>query len=72
MMEQWNIFAARNPTAKLACIDLQPSETMQAAEREDVLNIGGFSDSVFELLENFAQGAMSPGHWAGEIEKVEV
>lgn len=71
-MEQWAAFAARNPGAKLACIDLQPHGTTQAAEREDVLNIGGFGDSVFELLELYANNNLSPEHWAGVIEKVEV
>ncbi len=71
-MEQWAKFEARNPGAKLACIDVQPSGTTQAAEREDVLNIGGFGDSVFELLELYARNRISSEHWAGVIEKVEV
>ena len=71
-MEQWAKFEARNPGAKLACIDVQPSGTTQAAEREDVLNIGGFGDSVFELLELYAKNELSPEHWVGVIEKVKV
>ena len=38
---------ARNPRARLVCIDLQPYATTQAAERDDILNVGGFSDQVF-------------------------
>jgi 60 kDa SS-A/Ro ribonucleoprotein len=69
-MEQWNIFKARNPNAKLACIDLQPYATAQAAEREDVLNIGGFSDHVFDVIAEFAKGTLNSDHWIGVIEKM--
>ena len=67
-MEQWNIFKASNPSAKMVCIDLQPYGTVQAAEREDVLNIGGFSDHVFDLIAEFANGTLNTQHWVGVIE----
>ncbi len=35
--------------------------------RKDILNIGGFSDSVFELIAEFASGADSTDHWIREI-----
>jgi 60 kDa SS-A/Ro ribonucleoprotein len=71
-MEQWSIFKARNPAAKLVCIDLQPYSTVQATDigRDDVLNIGGFSDSVFDVIAEFAKGTLNTGHWVGVIEKV--
>lgn len=70
MLKQWARFKARNPNAKLVCIDIQPFATSQVPEREDVLNIGGFSDQVFEILAAFASGSLSKDHWVGEIEKV--
>ena len=70
MMAQWTKLKARNPGARLVCIDIQPHGTTQACEREDVLNVGGFSDAVFEMLAQFAAGQMSPGHWVAEIEKI--
>jgi hypothetical protein len=33
---------------------VQPYGSTQAAEREDILNIGGFSDAVFEIIAAFA------------------
>ncbi len=39
-------------------------------ERADVLNIGGFSDSVFELVSLFAKGELGADHWVGEIESI--
>jgi hypothetical protein len=38
---------------KLVCIDLQPYATVQAPDREDILNVGGFSDAVFEVVAGF-------------------
>ncbi len=70
MMAQWAAFKSRNPNAKLVCIDIQPYGTTQAAERADVLNIGGFSDQVFEILAEFASGRLNKDHWIGVIEKV--
>lgn len=70
MMAEWTKLKARNPRAKLVCIDIQPHGTTQAAEREDVMNVGGFSDAVFEMLAAFASGKLGPAHWVGEIEKI--
>ena len=44
--------------------------TTQAVDRGDILNIGGFSDTVFEAVANFAEGKLGPSHWVGEIEKI--
>ncbi len=71
-MKQWNAFKARNKNAKLVCIDINPNATTQAQERQDILNIGGFSDQVFEMIELFAKGELNAAHWVGVIEAVEV
>lgn len=70
LMKAWAKLQARNPAAKLVCIDIQPYATSQAAERLDILNIGGFSDAVFDLIGQFADDSLSPDHWVGEIEKL--
>lgn len=69
-MREWEVFKRRNPRAKLVCIDLTPHATTQAVEREDVLNVGGFSDDVFKIIAAFAAGQLSASHWLGEIEAV--
>ena len=71
-MQEWTRFKARNPQARLVCIDIQPYGTTQAAEREDILNIGGFSDAVFEVIASFASGELRPDHWVGLIEAIEL
>ncbi|MEM6972923.1 MAG: TROVE domain-containing protein [Pseudomonadota bacterium] len=70
VMVEWETLKQRNPKAKLVCIDIAPYGTTQAKERDDVLNVGGFSDAVFEQIARFAAGEMGPAHWVGEIEKV--
>jgi 60 kDa SS-A/Ro ribonucleoprotein len=70
-MEAWNLFRRRNPGARLVLLDIQPTKTTQAAEREDVLNVGGFSDRVFDVVRDFAAGRMGAGHWAGVIGAVD-
>jgi 60 kDa SS-A/Ro ribonucleoprotein len=60
VMSAWEDFVARerklngkgaNP--KLICIDLQAYQTVQAYERNDIMNIGGFSDAVFNVISAF-------------------
>ncbi|HET9929072.1 MAG TPA: TROVE domain-containing protein [Polyangiaceae bacterium] len=70
MAEEWERFRKRSPNAKLVLIDVQPYGSTQVSERADVLNVGGFSDSVFEVVSLFAKGELDAEHWVGEIEKV--
>jgi 60 kDa SS-A/Ro ribonucleoprotein len=69
-MQEWQRFKARNPSAKLVCIDIQPYGTTQAQESADVLNVGGFSDAVFTVFAAFQTGALGADHWVSEIEAV--
>lgn len=72
MLFEWEKLKRRNPKAKLVCIDIAPYGTTQAKERDDVLNIGGFSDAVFDQIAKFAAGTSGPNHWVGEIEALEL
>lgn len=69
-MECWAELKKSNPLARLVCIDLQPYGTTQAAERDDILNVGGFSDDVFTVIDNFVNGRYGSAHWLEEIESV--
>lgn len=70
-MREWDVLKRRVPTAKLVCIDLQPYGTTQASSRKDILNVGGFSDAVFETLTLFASGE-SGRDWVAEVNETEV
>lgn len=71
-MAEWASFRRRNPHARLVCLDLQPYGSSQARESEDILNVGGFSDGVFEVLATFAEGALNADHWVGVIESLAI
>jgi len=72
LMDAWQQFRQRNPNARLVCLDVQPNRTTQANEREDILNIGGFSDQVFEVISAFAAGTLNGSHWVDRIQAVAV
>ena len=69
-MKQWEQFKRRSPSAKMICIDLQPSGTTQTVERNDIINIGGFSDRVFDLIADVASNRFTENHWVREIEQM--
>lgn len=70
MMKEWIKLKRRNPDAKLVCLDITPNRTTPAHERADILNIGGFSDRVFDLISAFSEDRLGPDHWISEIRKV--
>lgn len=68
-MECW--IELKSATRRRAvCIDLLPYGTTRAAERSDILNVGGFSDEVFTVIDNFVNGHYGSAHWLEEIEAV--
>lgn len=71
-LRQWERIKQFNPQARLICIDLQPHGTTQAPDRADILNVGGFSDAVFDVVAQFASGNFGAGHWVDAIEQMEI
>lgn len=69
-MVEWNKLKRRNPDAKLVCIDIQPYGTTQATGRADILNVGGFSDAVFECVARFVSDETRD--WVEIIKQVEL
>ncbi len=71
-MQEWTKFKSRNPKAKMVCIDLTPNTTTQAHDRPDILNVGGFSDQVFEVINKFIKLGNDKDLWVQTIESVSV
>jgi 60 kDa SS-A/Ro ribonucleoprotein len=69
-MQEWNEFRKRNPDAKLVCIDIQPNASTQVHDRDDILNIGGFSDNCFEVIAKFVELGNNKDLWVKTIESV--
>ena len=55
---------------KLVCINIQSYGSTQAPERADILNIGGFSDAVFNVVASFLGG--DAGRFVAEVEAIEL
>jgi 60 kDa SS-A/Ro ribonucleoprotein len=75
VMTEWQTFVSNQQrlgvsTPKLVCIDIQHYGTAQAPERDDVLNIGGFSDAVFQVVASYLAG--DAGRFVAEVEAVEL
>lgn len=70
--DEWATYKKRVKDAKLVCIDISPNTTSQASTRADCLNVGGFSDNVFDVVAKFAQGQTSGDHLVREIEAVKL
>ncbi len=75
VMAEWQTFVANQrrlgiPASKLVCIDLHHEGTTQAPERDDILNVGGFSDAVFQLVASYMAG--DAGRFVAEVEAVQL
>jgi 60 kDa SS-A/Ro ribonucleoprotein len=66
---EWDIFKKRNNHAKLICCDLTPRDNSQICTRKDVLQVGGFSDQVFDVIASFVSQSKSEDYWVEEINK---
>src|ERR1700722_2740474 len=53
MMHEWATFERRNRGAKLINIDIAPYGTTQVYDKSNTINVGGFSDQVFEVVSMF-------------------
>jgi 60 kDa SS-A/Ro ribonucleoprotein len=72
LMSGWEMMKGRNPKAKIAEINLQPYGNSQLANSDpSVMNIGGFSDAVFDVLNEFAHRDDN-AKFLDVIEKVEL
>jgi 60 kDa SS-A/Ro ribonucleoprotein len=69
-MAEWDVLKRRNPAAKLVCVDVQPYGTTQATGRAEILNVGGFSDAVFDTIARFVSGETRD--WVEIVKQVEV
>ena len=72
VMTEWARIKRHNPAAKLVCLDIQPHATTQAPTRADVLNIGGFSDAVYDVIAAFAANGQGADGWVNAIEQIEL
>lgn len=75
VMDEWQTFVANQKrldvsSPKLVCIDIQPYGSTQAPERVDILNIGGFSDAVFNVVASYLSDDAE--RFVAEVESIEL
>jgi 60 kDa SS-A/Ro ribonucleoprotein len=75
VMTEWQKFVTNQKrlgvtAPKLVCIDIQPYGSTQAPERDDILNIGGFSDAVFNVVASYLSD--DAARFVAEVESVEL
>lgn len=72
MQAEWDKYRTRNPKAKLVCINLAVNNTSQVVTDRATLNIGGWSDEMFSVIEDFLNGASGVDHWVAAIEAMQL
>ena len=75
VMTEWQTFVKNQKSLgitdpRLVCIDIQPYGSTQAPERNDILNIGGFSDAVFNVVASYLSG--DSARFVAEVESIEL
>lgn len=70
MQAEWANFKSHNPGARMVCIDLTPNTHSQVVQRPDILQIGGFSDQVFNVVHSFLEHGHEADHWTATIDSV--
>lgn len=71
-MEAWNRYRTKNRGARLVCLDIQPTPGKQAVHQNDILNLGGFSDHTFSLIQTVTQKKDGADLWVNRIKAVEL
>lgn len=71
MAKTWREIKKAHPKARLVLVNLQPNGTTQIDEKApDVLHVGGFSDTMFEIIAEFAEGKWGDDHWLNVINRI--
>lgn len=69
LASEWKEFKSRNKQARLICCDLTPRNNSQIKAQADVLQVGGFSDQVFDVIASFVEHGHETDHWVKMIEE---
>lgn len=72
LAHHFNEFKKNNKQAKLVCLDIVPNVSSPVVDSRSQLNIGGFSDSVFNVIREFLSGDMGRDNWVSMIKNFKV
>lgn len=69
---EWDKYAKRVNGAKLVCLDISPNLTVQVPEQDNVLNVAGWTDSIWEVIQNFYENGKNLNQFVEKIERVAI
>jgi len=69
---EWNKILKKNPKCRMVCLDIAPYITSQCKDNSNVLKVGGFSDSVFEVAKEFLENSVEKDKWMAIIDHVSI
>lgn len=65
----WQMIRKANPKARLVMVNLAAYTSVQVKEDKKALLVGGFTDEVFKVANQFAKGELDSERWVGRIEE---
>lgn len=69
MAKAWAQVLKKDKRAKMVCVDLAPHGTAQVVTKDNALNVAGFSDNVFTLIDRFVNDKLS---FVSDVEAVKL
>jgi 60 kDa SS-A/Ro ribonucleoprotein len=72
VMRYFNEYKVKYPKTKLVCLDITPTRSTQVNEEKDCYNIGGFSDTVFDLLNDIISSDGTVDYFVKKIESIDL
>jgi 60 kDa SS-A/Ro ribonucleoprotein len=69
---EWNKYTKRVKDTKMVCLNITPYTNTQIPDRDNVLNIGGFSDQFFTIIDEFFRYGKGRDRWVKLIEKIDL
>lgn len=71
-IEQLKEIRRINPNTRMINIDITPGSSSQTIPKEYVLNIGGFNDSVFNVISMFFESKGFSDFWVNQIKSIQL
>lgn len=70
--EQWDIIRKRCPKAKMININLAVEDAVQILDDKGIINIGGFSEAIFDVIKQWVEDGYVADGWVKQIEAIQI
>ena len=69
---EWEIIRKRCPKAKMININLAVEDTVQIRDDVGIINIGGFSEAIFDVIKLWTEDGCGADGWVKQIEDISI